>query len=62
MKSFDRRGARELFEKQYGQRISDATWYRLKVAVFILTSALSAVSQALFPPQQSTLVIHNNYQ
>ena len=30
MKSLEWRGARELFEKQYGQRISDATWYRLK--------------------------------
>jgi len=30
MKSLDRKLARELFEKRYGQRISDATWYRLK--------------------------------
>ena len=29
MKNIDRRLARELFEKQYGRRISDATWYRL---------------------------------
>ena len=31
----------------------------LAVAVFILTSALSAVSHALFSPQQQPLVIHN---
>jgi len=30
MKSLDKRLAREVFEKHYGQRISDATWYRLK--------------------------------
>jgi hypothetical protein len=30
MKTLDKRVARELFEKHYGQRISDATWYRLK--------------------------------
>ena len=31
----------------------------LAIAVFILTSALSAASHALFPPQSAPLVIHN---
>jgi len=30
MKSLDAKLARELFEKRYGQRISDSTWYRAK--------------------------------
>jgi len=30
MKTFDGKLARELFEKRYDRRISDATWYRLK--------------------------------
>jgi len=30
MKTFDVKLARELFEKRYDRRISDATWYRLK--------------------------------
>lgn len=30
MKNIDMKLARELFEKRYGQRVSDATWYRLK--------------------------------
>jgi len=30
MKTLDGKKARELFENRYGQRISDATWYRLK--------------------------------
>ncbi|MDF5717714.1 MAG: hypothetical protein PUP93_28570 [Rhizonema sp. NSF051] len=31
----------------------------LAVAVFIISSALSAVNHALFPPQTARLVIHN---
>ena len=33
----------------------------LAVAAFIISSALSAVNHALFPPEQQPLIIHNNY-
>ena len=43
MKPLDKRSSRELFEKQYGRRISDATWYRLK-KVFDNTFPLNEVN------------------
>lgn len=60
-----KKSQKESEEIKARQRVDGATIIfvssLLAVAMFVLSTALSTVSQALFPPQSASLVIHNNY-